>query len=393
MHHHYSSSEQGNPLRYLPATLDLRLAANAALPSSPTVTYARAGNMNHFNSSGVLTSLGANVAAFDFNPGTGLGCKGLLLEDATTNEMLHNRDWSNAVYSASNVTAVKNATGLDGVANSASTLTADADSGTITQAITLGSAKRTSSVWVRRKTGTGTIEFADDAATFADITAALNTSTYVRVFNVRTQANPSVGFRFGTSGDAIEVDMGMCEPQDIPTSPIATTTGSASRSASNLTMTDVSWLSETEGTLYLEFQLDELGATSRIAANFSDGNSSVNRFTFFAQTTDDVRAILIEESTTEVDITSTGSAIVKGTVVRAAFAYKINDFELVVDGTSVGTDNSSNVAFVTDVDTIEFGVRGSTTQELNGHLRRVWYIPARLTSGMMRRMTSPGGVL
>ena len=109
---------------------------------------------------------------------------------------------------------VGTATGADGVASAAASLTGGAVAATNTVLFTtvLGSAGRTFSALVRRKTGTGTIEMTDNGGTnWTDITAALNTSTYVLRQLTRTQANPIVGFRITTNGDAIEVDFNTIE--------------------------------------------------------------------------------------------------------------------------------------------------------------------------------------
>ena len=136
----------------------------------------------------------------------------------------YNRDLTNAAWSATNITPVKDATGIDGKANSASTLTADANNGTIFRALTLSSLERTAQYWVRRKTGSGTIEITDDGgSTYTDITSSINSSTYTQLTITTTQANPSIGFRLGTSGDEIETDFVTIEDGAEATYPSETT--------------------------------------------------------------------------------------------------------------------------------------------------------------------------
>lgn len=115
------------------------------------------------------------------------------------------RDLSNVAWVGTNMTAAKTSVGADGVAASASRLTASATNATVLQAITLASATVLMQADIKRITGTGTIEMTvDGGATWQAVTAI---STYAQV--VISQAavtNPSVGFRLGTSGDAIDVD-------------------------------------------------------------------------------------------------------------------------------------------------------------------------------------------
>ena len=176
-------------------------------------------------------------------------------ENAATNNLLWNRDLSNAAWTKTNVTAVKDATGLDGIANTATTLTAAATDATILQAITLASAARCASAYVRRKTGTGTISFTQDGgSTWTDITSSLNTSTFTRVEITATLANPSVGFKISTSGDAIEVDGVMNEAGTVATSLILTTTAAVTRNAECLTYQTASNWSDTAGTVVCTVQ-------------------------------------------------------------------------------------------------------------------------------------------
>jgi hypothetical protein len=146
-------------------------------------------------------------------------------------------------------------TGLDGIANTATTLTASAADATILQPITLASAARCASAYVKRRTGTGTISFTQDGgSTWTDITSQINGSTWSRVQITSTLANPSVGFKISTSGDAIDVDCVQNEAGAVATSPIVTTTAAVTRDAESLTYQTASNWSDTAGTAYIEAQ-------------------------------------------------------------------------------------------------------------------------------------------
>ena len=177
-------------------------------------------------------------------------------ESAATNNLLRSRDLSNAAWSTkTNITAAKTATGLDGIANTATTLTATAADAIILQPITLASAARCASSYVKRRTGTGTISFTQDGgSTWTDITSQINSSTWSRVEITATLANPSVGFKLGTSGDAIDVDCAQNEAGSVATSPIVTTTAAVTRNAESLTYQTASNWSDTAGTAYIEAQ-------------------------------------------------------------------------------------------------------------------------------------------
>ena len=177
-------------------------------------------------------------------------------ESSATNNLLHSRDLSNAAWSTkTNITAAKTATGLDGIANTATTLTATAADAIILQPISLASAARCASAYVKRRTGTGTISFTQDGgSTWTDITSQINSSAWSRVQITATLANPSVGFKISTSGDAIDVDCVQNEAGSAATSPIVTTTAAVTRDAEPLTYQTASNWSDTAGTAYIEAQ-------------------------------------------------------------------------------------------------------------------------------------------
>ncbi len=144
----------------------------------------------------------------------------------------------------------RTATGLDGLNNTATTLTFVEANSTILQPITLSSAARCASAYVRRKTGTGTISFTQDGgSSWTDITSLINSNTYTRVQITATLANPSVGFKGSTAGDVIEVDVVQNEAGTVATSPILTTTAAVTRNAEILTYPVSGNLDFTVGTL------------------------------------------------------------------------------------------------------------------------------------------------
>ena len=158
-------------------------------------------------------------------------------EASAINNLLYSRDLSNAAWSTkTNITAAKTATGLDGIANTATTLTATAADATILQPTSgIASAARCASAYVKRRTGTGVISFTQDGgSTWTDITSQINSSTWSRVQITATLANPSVGFKISTSGDAIDVDCVQNEAGAEATSPIVTTTATITRNADSL---------------------------------------------------------------------------------------------------------------------------------------------------------------
>jgi len=228
------------PLLYMPLISDLSLINGIGTP-----TFTRASQGTFIDRiDGLLKTAANDVARFETD--------GYMSFLSHTNLALHARDMSNAAYTKTNITAVKDATGLDGVTNSASTLTATAAIGTAFQVFVIGSQENTYSVDVKRKTGSGTIEITDDGgSTFTDITSLL-TSSFNRFSLTTTQANPSIGFRITTSGDEVEVDFNQLENHPYATPRIATTGSPASTTPDILTNTGQVFESELDYTVGME---------------------------------------------------------------------------------------------------------------------------------------------
>lgn len=205
-----------------------------AVPGSATYTRASLGWYRNDSGDWVEASSGEIRSGHNLTPGGGE--KGYLPEPAATKLALFPRDFTNGAWSPTNITAAKDATGIDAVANAASTLTADAANGTILQSFTRASSAHTFSVFVARKTGTGTIEITvDGGTTWVDITSSISSDIRDDPYKVtQTLANPSIGFRIGTSGDEIEVDMGDLEATPYVTTPLDHTSGTATRVADRL---------------------------------------------------------------------------------------------------------------------------------------------------------------
>lgn len=203
-----------------------------------TPTFTRAGSAIYLSNSGILNTAATNVLRttwFDTNNDGILDAPAMWIEINATNLALWSRDLSNAAWVKTNATAAKTQIGVDGASNSASLVTATAGNGTVLQSITSASATRAFSAFVKRVSGTGVVNMTmDNGSTWTAISV---TNRYQR-FTIPTQllTNPTCGFRLVTNGDAIAVDYTQLETTAIGamTSPILTTSASASRATDNL---------------------------------------------------------------------------------------------------------------------------------------------------------------
>lgn len=200
--------------------------------------------------------------SFYFGMNTAVGAYGgYLAEGARTNLCLQSRDLSNASWTKVNTTGAKDQTGIDGVANSASSLTATLGGGTCLQTITEAPTDSTLSLFIKRITGTGTITIQQGAST-SEISAQVNSTTYTQVSLDATVLNPSIGITLGTNGDKIAVDCVQFENGAFASTPIPTTTVAVTRNADVLTYPTSGNVSGTIGAAYAEFTTSDTLTTS-----------------------------------------------------------------------------------------------------------------------------------
>jgi hypothetical protein len=187
-------------------------------------TFTRTSPASAIGSNGILHVAAHSEPRFqwlDLDGDSVLETPGFLLEDTRTNVVLHKRDLSNASWTKSNVTAVRDQIGIDGVANSASSIVSTLANGTVLQAITLGSSARLQSAWVKRISGAGNLQMTtDNGSTWT--TVPTTTSWARATIPAQTLANPTVGFRIVTNGDKFAIDWVQNENGKHASSPIGT---------------------------------------------------------------------------------------------------------------------------------------------------------------------------
>ena len=286
------------------------------------------------------------------------------------------------------MTAAKNQTGRDGVASSASSLTATGANATCLQAITLASSDRVQSAWVKRLTGSGTIEMTTNGGTNWDAISVTGTWTRFTV-PIRTVTNPSVGFRIATSGDAIAVDFVQNESADFgqlafPTSEIATTTVAVTRGADDAAFTGTnfsSWYNQTEGTVVIE--ADWLQANVEVLFSIEDSGRSTARFYSGEQGSGHTVAFASGDGNL-----STGSVgtILSYTPFKYAAAFKANDCAACFNAGSVGTDTS--VTLITAASFSLFYYQYNVGGARRGHYRKLKFYNVRKTNAELQALTT-----
>ncbi len=331
--------------------IDLDFVNNRGFQGAVTGTVAqfiqqgRAGSAYAEDNSGSLIYLFANNVPRITN-------KGLLGEEARTNVVLWNRDLTNAAWTKSGLTTALNQTGVDATSNSATALTdSGAGNSTILQSITLGNSARFQSAYVKRITGTGTINMTmDNGSTWTAITVTSTTAWSRVTIPTQTITNPIVGFQIVTASDAIAVDFVQNENGAFVTSPIATTTVAVARiNDQNVSFATLP-VTSTTFTCFMHCLLPDTSGTRLMLI----GNASLNN-----------RLIETQSDNTHFDIyngTNTLSATAGSggwqTASKAAVAVTPTSRAACMNNGTVATDANTNAAVTTNLQMAQSGAGG-----------------------------------
>jgi len=185
-----------------------------------------------------------------------LSAKGYLYELGATQLITPSaavRDMTNAAWvKSASMTAAKTSTGIDGVANSCTRLTAGAANQTALFTLTAAASQRVYSFFVRRITGSGAIQITqDNGGTWT--TVSVGTSFGDPVQLSASILNAVIGIRIVTSGDAIDVD---CNQFEADSNLLGATTpipAAGTRNSDLLRFPMVGNFVEGKGTIYAEY--------------------------------------------------------------------------------------------------------------------------------------------
>jgi len=357
----------GNPISFTAATTTLTCGSTSGsgtvhlrrIPSDPT--YLKA------------TSSPAYELPYEWDENGDL--LGIRVEEQRTNLALWSNDFTNAVWVKTNITAAKTAMGPDGVANSASTLTATAANATALQSITSTSAQRITSCYIKRRTGSGNIELTqDNGSTWTPVTV---TSEWTRVnLPAVTSANPTVGIRIVMSGDAVDVAYFQHEVGALVTSPIETAGSTVTRAADNISLATSKFpFSAIEGTLvgkyFGDFDASEyvasLNPISPGAFLVAAGDRQVAWF---------VANIAAPGTENKSDFNRIGGAFDASGNVSVS-----------LNGGTVATSTNSDWSGTST--SLYVGGRADSLRRANGHIAEIIYLPRKVDNAELRELTAP----
>ena len=363
----------------------------------------------------------ANVPRLDY---LGSSCPRLLLEPQRTNLLTFSESFGSAGSLADAVVTSNSITSPDGYANADSFLDNSAN-GIHAKLITISKAASpvtyTYSLFIKAKdAGMKFLASMDDAAIGGGDSGIFDPSTGTFVTAMGTPSagytNPSrsvtnygngwyrISFTMTTAsvtsnrfnaflvnaanavsyigtGTGIYVYGAQAEEGAYATSYIPTLAASATRGADAASKTGISSLiGQTEGTLFLDVYVPSI-ASAGTYANFvlNDGTSSnAVDFTYYPDGRIQATAFVGGSITVNINLTSYG--LTAGNH-KIAFAYKLNDYVLYVDGTQAGADTSSAVPAMSKFDLY---LGSGSTQVYNQTL----LFKTRLTNASLAELTT-----
>ena len=352
---------------------------------SGTPTFTRATTAWTKLSTGLWASVASGTARSSYlGADTTVGAYGgYLAEGARTNLCLQSRDLS-TTWTALNATLVKDQVGIDGVTNSASSMTATLGNGSALQTITEAATASAFSLFIKRITGTGTVTI-QQGATTSEISASLNSSTYTRVSLQGTVLNPAIGIVLGTSGDKIAVDMVQFENGPFASSPIPTTTVAVTRNADLLTYPSAGNANTSAITIYAEVAYPIApGNGQQTAVAVNDGSNN-NRVELSGSTGASTRLFVASGGVTQASIIP-GPALAANTITKMATAVTTNYANVFYSGTAATAVTTGTVP--TSFTTIYIGNKQASGAEAFGTIRNVRIYPTALSAPYLQNLTT-----
>lgn len=349
------------------------------------VTFTRASSGWYFNSSGNLTSASSNVARLDYGTPGSTTPKGLLVEEARTNQIIQCRDFTQTAWVKVTTTTALNQTGIDGLSSTATLLTASSANATTLQTITQAATTSVFSVYLKRITGTGNVQLTNDGITFTTITL---TTSWQR-FNLAAAStlNPILGIKIVTSGDAVAIDGAQFEAGSVPSSVILTTTTSVTRAVELAIVSSAPWLRQSIGSFQVETIINNASpGTNQVTAELSDGTTNNRIGTYASNSSTALGLITLSGSSTFTNGSiATPSA---GSIFKQSFRYTTGANNEGVNGALDAAGSAQAATVPTGITTLYLGNRAGSDRPMNGWVRKFRYWNYGITNAQLQRVST-----
>lgn len=360
-----------------------KLYAIKPIDGTGDLSVVRATTATRVNELGLIEQVPANVARLDYTNGS---CPSILVEPQRTNLALNSQSfipsWSTSPQTNGTITST---TTIDpeGFTN-AVRITNVSGGGTLGRLFTVVSGTTyTSSIWVRRVTGTGIVELVD----LNGGSISLNLTNEWQRFSVTSTA-VSIGrfyIRATIIGNSIEVWGAQLEVRANATSYIPTVASAVTRNADVISKSGISSLiGQTEGTIYAD--IDFNNAQSKTETNriieLTDGTNSNRIIVAFGST----NTLLTRLTASGVEQASFAATSISVGMLKIALSYSSSGVKLYVNGTLRQSNLSASIPAT---NRMNLGYEGTTNlQQLNDGINSVVLWKTKLTDQQCINLTN-----
>jgi len=342
----------------------------------PRVTVTRALNTaTRINSSGFLEGVNADLPRFDYDPAT-LAPKGLLIEEARTNLITQSRDYSTAAWGKTAITVSACPDPSPSGLTDAQTITNSGGVGLLTF-VHIGTAgvPYTFSVWMRRRTGTGTVAITDTNGVYVPQTLTSSWKRFTVTTSTPSTTTIRAYIRVYTTGDEVDIYNSQLELGAFGTSDIYTAGSTVTRNADRVSMTGTNfsdWYNASEGAFYAETS----GSPSTGSIYSVDGGTTGTRMLAQYNSPGTNTLFRIVDSTDQVSLTQNG-VVTAGGICKIVSAYKQDSFATSTNAAATSTDTAGTVP---TVDNLKLGRNVLNAAYMTAHFRKFMYWPQRITN-------------
>lgn len=323
---------------------------------------------------------------------------GLIVEESRTNNLTNSRDLTNAAWNKTNCSASLDATGIDGVINTASTITASAANAIVKQTYTAASAQVTISVYLKLKSGAtypGDVYISADETTWKWC-GPLSDTVWQRFTLTQTLANPKLAIKITNNAGVLLVDGCQIEGGTFATSFIKTDGTAITRNADevyiDITQTArTNWFNAAAGSFILDVQTSRVSGAQtflylRNQAGTGDylqlgSDFSSTRGRWECGYTQSQYYELVDNDIVTADIPLIDAKL------ATSYTSGLQLFSVSGFRTALPTADETNTINFSNVDAMWLGNK-DTTQHMSGIIRSLVYYNTQLNQEQLNQLTA-----
>lgn len=374
------------------------------------ITFQRNSEAWYWNENGLLSSASADEPRFDYDPAT-LQKRGLLVEESRTNEITSSRNLTAGSWSVTSASVIRDEVGIDGVINTANTVTFEDVSASLRSSVTIPDDSSTHVGYYFLKKTNNSIEYRFNltlfGGTIVDKSAVINASdgsiisNSFDVFKVEDKGdwwllwgritnngtgNTSLQLRARPSSStpipsSFIIDQAQVELNATrPTSPIVTNGSTVRREADDVYISNVDFLNDSEGSFFVSsFYKDRSGYYPIMSLSDNTISNKIES----GYSNNDFRITFTEDGNTTIftsPLENTNEEFKK-----LAYTYNFRD-------ESVSTNEdveliTSPIQSVSWANIFHIGSNYNGSKKFNGHIQKVVYYDFELSEDQIENIT------